>query len=183
MGKGIIMTDWQSDKASSDQLLPNIKFILGQYLIGAAPAEEDQKRNTDLIVLNMQPVRVACRIRRFEYLAEYRDEFTIRSDRPSGAKTELAKIVEGWGDYLFYGFASPEGDALAFWFLGDLLVFRRWFSEAIAALPAGTLPGTFQHNRDGSSAFRSFRVADLPSEFVIAWGQCPKAMKGHVDGG
>jgi hypothetical protein len=176
------MIDWQTDKATSDQLLPNIKFILGQYLIGAAPAEEDQQRNTDLIVLNMQPVRVACRIRRFEYLADYRDEFTIRSDRPSGAKTELAKIVEGWGDYLFYGFASPGGGALAFWFLADLLVFRRWYSDAVAALPAGSLPGTLHHNRDGSSAFRAFELNDLPSDFVIAWGECPHAMKEHVDG-
>ncbi|MFO7899766.1 MAG: hypothetical protein R6V58_11995 [Planctomycetota bacterium] len=176
------MTDWQTDKATSDELLPNIKFILGQYLIGAAPAEEDQQRNTDLIVLNMQPVRVACRIRRFEYLAEYRDEFTVRSGRPSGAKTELAKIVEGWGDYLFYGFASPDGESLAFWFLGDLLVFRRWYSDAVAALPAGTLPGTLCHNGDGSSAFRAFQLNDLPPDFVIAWGECPLAAKAQVNG-
>ena len=176
------MTDWQTDKAEADELLPNIKFILGRYLIGSAPAEEDQRRNTDLIVLNMQPVRVACRIRRFEYLADYRDEFTIRSDRPSGAKTELAKVVEGWGDYLFYGFAAEDGRSLAAWFLADLVVFRRWFNEAITALPAGALPGTLHHNRDESSSFRAFQVADLPPEFIIAWGQCPLAMKGQVDG-
>jgi len=170
------MSDWRTDKAAADRLVPNIKFILGHYLIDHAPVEEDQQRNTDLIVLTMQPLRVACRIRRFEYLSSYRDEFTIRSDRPSGAKTELAKIVEGWGDYLFYGFASPNGDALAFWFLGDLVVFRRWFSEALAALPAGASPGTLHHNRDKSSSFLAFQLKDLPPEFVIAWGQCPQAI-------
>ena len=171
------MNDWKQDKTAVDRLLPNIKYILGHYLIGAAPVEEDQQRNTDLIVLNMQPVRVACRIRGYEYFRKYPYEFTVRSSRPSGAKTELEKIVEGWGDYLFYGFASPDGDALAFWFLADLHVFRRWFSEAVAALPAGVLPGSLHHNGDGSSSFRAFQLEELPREFVIAYGQCPLAMQ------
>jgi len=164
------MTDWQTDKAASDRLLPEIKAILGVHLIGAAPVEEDQQRNTDLIVLRMEPVRIACRVRRFEYMSQYRDEFTIRSDRPSGAKTELAKVVEGWGNYLFYGFASADGQSVAAWLLGDLTVFRRWYSDRLAALPAGTLPGALHHNRDGSSAFRVFCVTDVPDEFIVAWG-------------
>ena len=163
------MTDWQTDKAASDRLLPEIKAVLGPHLIGAAPIEEDQRRNTDLIVLKMEPVRVACRVRAFEYLGQYPYEFTIRSDRPSGAKTELAKVVEGWGDYLFYGFAAEDGHSLAAWLLGDLTVFRRWYADQLAALPAGDLPGALHYNRDRSSAFRAFKAADLPDAFIIAW--------------
>src|SRR3990167_9164949 len=85
--------------------LPEMKRIVGECLIGEAPLEEDARRNTDLIVLRLEAVRVGCRVRRAIYLARYGHEFTIRQDRPSGAQSELEKIVAGWGDYLLYGFA------------------------------------------------------------------------------
>src|SRR4030042_5530071 len=105
---------WGRDKQWSDRFIPEIKGILGQYLIGEAK-EEDQERNTDLIVLKMEVVRVACRIRKYEYIIKYGDEFTIRSSRPSGAKTELTKILEGWGNYLFYGFSNEHENQLYKW--------------------------------------------------------------------
>jgi len=52
------MNGWTSDKAWSDQYMPAIKRILGEHLIGAAPQEDDQERNTDLIVLRMEAVRL-----------------------------------------------------------------------------------------------------------------------------
>ena len=118
------MTDWKADKRWSDRFLPEIKAILGTHLIGEPPVEEDAERNTDLMVLKMEAVRIGCRIRRHKYLVAFGNEFTIRAGRPSGAKTELAKIVEGWGDYFFYGFSNAEHHELAAWFLGDLRVFR-----------------------------------------------------------
>ena len=117
---------WQEDKRWSDGLLPQVKRILGEYLIGEAAYEEDRDHNTDLIVLCIEPVRIACRIRRHGYLRRYPDQFTVRSGRPSGAKSELAKIMDGWGDYMFYGFADPEETRLVSWVLLDLLEFRRW---------------------------------------------------------
>ena len=60
--------------------------------------KEDAERNTDLIVLKLDAVRIACRVRNHEYITRYGDEFTIRAERPSGVKTELAKIIDGWGD-------------------------------------------------------------------------------------
>lgn len=162
------MSDWKVDKQWSDRFLPEIKAILGTHLIGEPPAEEDAERNTDLIVLRMEAVRIACRVRQFEYLARYGDEFTIRADRPSGAKTELTKIVEGWGDYFFYGFSDEGAEHLARWTLGSLNVFRLWFMRSLAAMPAGTFPGARRHNGDGSSSFLVFRIRDLPREFVIA---------------
>ena len=99
--------DWQRG------LIPEVKRILANYLIAEAPPAEDMQRNTDLIVLRLDTVRVACRLRRHEYLARYGDQFTIRTSRPSGAQTELAKMLSGWGDYLFYGFASADAGELA----------------------------------------------------------------------
>jgi hypothetical protein len=151
--------DWQRG------LIPEIKRILANYLICEAPPAEDMQRNTDLIVLKLDTVRVACRLRRYDYLAQYGDQFTIRTSRPSGVQTELSKMLAGWGDYIFYGFASPDGAELAAWVLGDLSVFRLWHHRE---LWDGRQPGEARKNGDGSSGFRAYRIADLPEQFVVS---------------
>ena len=49
--------------------------------------------------------------------------------------------------------------------LGDLKVFRLWFSEELARPKRRWAD---QSNPDGSSDFKAFRIADLPSGFVVA---------------
>ncbi len=158
--------NWQRDHTWSAQFMPSIKRILGEYLIQEAPAEEDQRHNTDLIVLTLGAIRVACRVRHHEYVAVYGDQFTIRATRPSGVKTELAKIIEGWGDYLFYGFADSIDRDLCAWLLGDLKVFRFWL--ATQNYRCGGIVQPPQQNGDGSSAFHAFEIDELPPNFVIA---------------
>ena len=158
------MKKWQKDKEDSDAFLPEIKRILGEHLISEAPFEEDAERNTDLIVLRLEAIRIACRIRSHEYLKNYSDEFTIRAGRPSGTKTELTKIIEGWGDYFFYGFASEDRSRLVQWILGDLRAFRLYYNRC---LYKGERPGKSKNNIDGSSDFLAFRHRDIP-DFVIA---------------
>jgi hypothetical protein len=70
--------DWQR------ALLPEVKRACATHLICEAPPEEDMKHNTDLIVLKMDTVRIAVRLRRNSYLTQrnYANEFTIRSTRP-----------------------------------------------------------------------------------------------------
>lgn len=161
------MNGWKEDKAWSDKLLPEIKQILGLYLIGEAPECEDCERNTDLIVLKMEPVRIACRIRRYRYFSSYPDDITIRAERPSGMKSELTKIIEGWGNYFFYGFATEDERRLAGWKLCDLNAFRLYFNRKI--IKTGLLPGMERKNGDGSSVFRVFRAVDIPN-FVVKQG-------------
>lgn len=158
--------DWQRG------LIPEIKRILANYLIAEAPTAEDMQRNTDLIVLRLDTVRVACRLRRYEYLARYGDQFTIRTSRPSGAQTELAKMLSGWGDYLFYGFASADGSDLAAWLLGDLNAFRLWHHRELWAFRR---PGESRRNGDGSSDFAAYRLADMPTDFIVARKQALRA--------
>lgn len=153
------------------QFLSELKMIAGLHLLGEAPFEEDAQRATDLIVLRLDAVRIACRVRRHEYLERYEGEFTIRSSRPSGADTELGKIIEGWGDYMLYAFAGLDG-RLAAWLLGDLHVFRRWHARQLVSLPAGGTPGLRVPNRDGTW-FTAFTLADLPSEFIVARAHAP----------
>lgn len=159
-------TGFDADFRWGGKFLDEVKVIVGPYVIRAAPADEDVSRNTDLMVLASDAGRVAVRIRRHRYIV-HADEFTIRSDRPSGYKTELAKIIEGWGRYLFYGFANEDETGLAAWLLGDLNVFRLWFNRQLA-LNGGRAPGVTRRNPDGSSEFRVFRIDELPPEFVVA---------------
>lgn len=159
------MSQWQNNKRWSDRFLPEVKAILGAHLIGEAPVEEDQRRNTDLIVLRLEAVRICVRIRQFKYWSRYSGQFTVRSSLPSGMQTELDKIISGWGDYNFYAYANQAEDRLYAWLLGDLRVFRLWFNRQLAR---GQRPWLPRANADGSSDFCAFRVADLPPEFVVA---------------
>lgn len=158
--------NWENDKRWSDRFLTEIKRNLGEYLIGEPPIEEDQERNTDLMVLKLDTVRVGCRVRKNKYLSRYGDEFTIRAGRPSGTKTELTKIIEGWGQYLFYGFCDEDEVKLLKWTIIDLNSFRLMLSRYMAA-NGGKLPGVGKNNHDKSSTFLSFKVTE---ELVFAKG-------------
>ena len=162
--------DVATSKSWTDALLPRVKQILANYLITEAPFMEDARRNTDLIVLTLEAKRIAVRLRQARYIGRYGDQFTIRSSRPSGIDTELAKIISGWGDYLFYGFDDPQDPfEVSRWLLGDLNIFRLWHSRQLSL---GRQPWIPQSNGDGSSDFHAYRIADLPPEFIV--GRYPK---------
>ena len=160
------MTGWKDDKRWSDKFLPEIKRILGEYLLSEPPAEEDAEHNTDLMVLRMDAVRIGCRIRKYQYLGTYGNEFTIRAGRPSGAKTELTKIIEGWGDYFFYGFSDEKDEHLSQWILGDLKAFRLYINRHLVK-NNGIMPGCANKNTDNSSCFIAFPYEEIPN-FIIA---------------
>lgn len=166
----MLMSKFDTDFDWQRRLLPDVKRAIATHLVCEAPPEEDMKHNTDLIVLKMDTVRIAVRLRRYKYLnqKDYANEFTIRATRPrSGVDTELTKVVSGWGDYNFYGFANADGSALAAWVLGDLKVFRRWFNHRLVK-DRGVVPGSSKPNADGSSEFYAFKIGSLPPEFVVA---------------
>lgn len=164
------LANWNEDKKWSDRFLPEIKQILGSYLIVEPPFEEDSERNTDLIILKMDSVRIGCRVRRNYSMEKYSEQFTIRTKRPSGQKTELAKIIEGWGNYLFYGFADKEEEKLVKWCIVDLNKFRLWFNCFIVE-NKGLLPGIEKINKDKSSEFRAFIIKEMPSKIIFAKGE------------
>jgi len=164
---GEAMNDWKAEKQFSDQYLNQIKQILGLHLISEPPTEEDQKRCTDLITMKMEPVRVLCRIRREKYLDKYGDEFTIRAECANGATTELTKIIEGWGDYMFYGFGNDNGQIVK-WMLADVKVFRLAYMRSLyAKKPLGTK----QTNKDMTDTkFIAFKINEFPDNFILAHG-------------
>ena len=158
---------YQKDRNKADGFMPTVLAILGQHFIEPAAIVEDRDHNTDLVVTASSGSRIACRLRAPSYQSEYAEEFTIRYCRPSGMKTEYEKIREGWGDLLFYGFWGSQPPILTKWFIGDLGVFRRWDAE-YRARNSDKRPGREINNRDGSSSFLVFLLADMPLDFVIA---------------
>lgn len=158
--------EWQADHQWARRFIPEMKSIVAQVLIGEASVDEDREHNTDLIVLRVDETRVACRVRRYDQYDRYAGEFTIRAARPSGQKTELEKLIEGWGRYLLYAFADPTETRLYAHVLGDLTVFRSWYTGYMRA-HGGQEPGVLKANKDDSSSFRAFRIADLPPAFAV----------------
>lgn len=108
----------------SDRFLPQIKHIVGAHLLEAAPDPLDMLQATDLLMLDARDMRIAARVRRPGYASRYPHQITIRSGVPSGAETELSKIVNGKGDWLFYGHSNAAQTSVESWYLIDLNAFR-----------------------------------------------------------
>jgi len=162
------MSNWKDDYRWSALFDRQVKMAIGPHVIGNASIEDDQDRATDL-VLATDRVRIACRIRRWTKQAcdRWGDQFTIRSQRPGGTKTELAKILDGWGDMFFYGWGCAQSVRLREWSLIDLSVFRSWYLEA--ASRGKNVRATEVSNGDGTRG-EAFWIGHLPKGGVIASG-------------
>lgn len=160
-------------KRWSDQYLPDIKSILGRalkvdsnFVVEATP-EEDMRHNTDMIVLADCGARISCRVRQCKQwsIKNYKNEFTMRCSTPAGGRTEIEKVLNGWGDYFLYGFAAESGPQLFAYFVGDLAIFRMWHSAYLGS--CGMPPGLPERPNVDGSRFRTYRIDELPKEFVI----------------
>ncbi|MEM7470723.1 MAG: hypothetical protein AAF340_05170, partial [Pseudomonadota bacterium] len=155
------MNCYPSNRRWSDRFLPEIKQIIGSHLLETAPDPEDHFNATDLMMLDARDMRIAARVRRPGYAGRYPNQITIRSKLPSGAPTELSKIVNGKGDWMFYGHSNASQDGIAHWSLIDLRAFR-------AGLIRHTQNGWpirmgDRTNPDGSG-FKWFDVSSFPEE-------------------
>ena len=100
---------YSADRRWSDAFIPAIKQIVGPLLLEESSFEVDTQQAADLVVMNARDTTIACRVRRGGYADRYGYEFTIRAKRDTGAKTELEKIIDGFGDWMFYGHAHADG--------------------------------------------------------------------------
>lgn len=159
------MSGYREDRQWSDKFIPQIKSIVGPLLLEPASFKLDAKEATDLIVFRARDMRIAARIRNHEYLKKYSHQFTIRSRRDSGAETELSKIVNGWGDWFFYGFSDREERTIVQWILIDLDHFR-------ATLIRNSMNDVKIICGDGSNGdgthFKWFDVRSFPASLLIA---------------
>jgi len=162
----LTLLPWQVDKQRFDIFSTEIKRICGETFIETSSPVDDIHHATDLKVYQISPLNIACRIRGFEYFDRYNGEFTIRSSRISGSKTELEKIMSGWGDYLFYGFSDKTGEKLVSWMIGDLNVFRNVWYNVLSGGKSTTADWHINHNVDKSSSFIIFKARSFPPDFI-----------------
>ena len=140
----------------SDRFIPEMKRIIGPFLMETSSLTQDMMQATDLIILKARDFRVACRIRRPGFL-KYANEFTIRSFVPSGVHTELAKIVDGFGDWMFYGHSDQTETRIERWMLIDLSAWRAHMIRRNKK----QLVITIHDNSDGTK-FHAFDVSSFP---------------------
>lgn len=151
------MSEFKRDFEWQSQFLPEIRRVVGPLLLEPAPLDLDMKEATDLLVLRARDMRIGCRMRRVGYAERYGYEFTIRARRDSGAETELSKITEGWGDWLFYGHAGNQWGEIARWMLVDL---HAWRAHMIRS---GRKAGNPQNMPNGDGTyFKAFDVRRFP---------------------
>ena len=119
-------SDLHGNLVKSKLLYPQIARILGGVFYQEASLQDDLERNTDMCVVGMDGDRIACRVRKHADYLKYAADFTLRYRLNSGHPTEWHKVLKGWGDYLFYGFATEDGKAVAEWRVINLREFRMW---------------------------------------------------------
>lgn len=142
------------DMRFSDRYIPAVKRWFAEKMIVQATPHQDRREASDLIILDLpEGRRMAVRIRRAQYLTKYAAEVTFRQSRPSGIATEFEKILSGWCDWLFYGFADPSCDHLCAFRIINLHKFRSAYKEGAIGR------GFTQINQDGSSSFIAFNTA------------------------
>jgi hypothetical protein len=79
--------------------------------------------------------------------------------RPSGAMTEMSKLLAGYGDMLIYGFESNPGSRrLHPWLLGNLDVWRQYMFD----------DGHYDEGPNGDGTIAAYFYLDrLPPGFIV----------------
>lgn len=153
----------KEDMEFSARFIPEIQLILGRTLLTFEVDEtEDLEYGTDLLGTfrhTSNKLRIACRVRRAKYLRY--DDFTVRYDRPSGIKCEYEKIMDGYGDFMVYGFGDEL--KLLFWSVLNLEVFRKQIEQGYVSITDKRI----KLNHDRSSRFAIFRYDEFPPSFVL----------------
>ncbi|SHJ24597.1 hypothetical protein [Wenxinia saemankumensis] len=171
---------YRDNRSWSDQFLPEIRRAIGGHLLSVAADPFDWHEATDLMMLEAKDLRIAARVRRPGYRDRYPHQFTLRSRLPSGAETELAKVVNGSGDWLFYGHASASGRGLDGWSLIDLRAFRAGLIRQAAN--GYRIRSGDQQNPDGTW-FKWFDMRSFPTfpPLVVAVGGATRGEQSADD--
>ena len=164
------MATYSENRKYADTFIPQIKRIVGPLLLEPTDVILDTREATDLIVFHARDMRIAARVRRHGYFEKYGHQFTIRARLDNGMETELSKIVNGWGDWLFYGHSDPSSTYIKQWMVVDLHSFR-------AALIRNSMNGARikieeRANGDGTF-FKAFDVKTFPVHPPILVTACP----------
>ena len=158
---------YEGDREWGDRFIPQARRWLADVFIVQATRAADCRRVTDLTLTvdNRRP-DIAFRIREYEAWLRYPNEFTLRLYRENGQPTEWEKVRAGYGDYLFYGFATPDQQRIHSATLIDLNKLREaWMihMEELAQGRKGFLHYTDKPNTDKETGFRAFKLGSCPA--------------------
>jgi len=131
--------------------------------IREATFEEDTKCATDMFCAVSEQFHLGFRFRRNSYMANFGNQFTIRGRLASGKNTEIHKIQEGHGDYLFYAFATPDECNIAKWLVCDLDVLRQTLREKPSLLEPSWMSPV-----PGGNWLYGWPVCQFPSNLIAA---------------
>lgn len=117
-----IARTFEADKAWADTYMGQVRAIIeanaGKVTtVRIATASEDLEEATDCVLEVEGSGKIAVRVREARFLRKFRD-VTIRSHRPSGAPTELAKLKAKLVRWYLYCWV--EGGRIAVWVLWDV---------------------------------------------------------------
>jgi len=162
----LINSNYLENRNWSDLFITQLKRELGEAFIDIAPEYKDTQEATDLVVFGIGELCFACRVRRFEYFEKFKDQFTIRLKLPNYRKSELDKIMEGFGDFYFYGFSNKRNDGSGFikYIIFDLKIFREWFDY----LKRSSRKECWEKrsNINNSPDFLAFKIDCFPSNMI-----------------
>ena len=150
------------EKAWEKQTAPLLIADLQSYYGGQiqpAGLRDDRFHGTDFFWnRHGKACRLACRVRKAGFM-KYKDEFTVREDRPqSGQKTELEKISAGnWAS--IYAYAFSDGQRILHW---SLFRMSRFNPDAPFSYMRGFGPGDKQ-----DTVTRIYSLSAQPEGFLI----------------
>lgn len=159
---------YRERRAFGDKVLPEVQGIIKKYqrYLNArfcngrtlvASDKLDKECGTDLLFINDLVLSIAVRIRAYSKIP-YSNEITIRDyvDHIEN-QTEYNKIINGFGNVLFYGFMNKFGTGLECWGMYDLDVFREYHQQ---------VRGSRICPVDGDH-FWVYRIDSFPETFTI----------------
>jgi hypothetical protein len=155
---------YRKDRAWVEGLKAEVVAILTRHLdrivsVRVASDEEDTKRATDMVV-EVAGGTVAVRVR--DWVRDFRD-WTIRTRRRSGARTEMAKLKEGFANWYLYGWCKPDG-RIGDYVLIDLAAVR---THGLLDIPRR------EQSADGwQTAFVAIPVPELRNATCLAVDAC-----------
>ena len=177
---------FKEDKAWSDSYMNQVRLAMSTHFLQLGSFKEDTEMNTDLRIIDFQSVkggigagRISSRLRHYDPMyPDNVDIYTMRYSRPSGMKTEFPKVMEGFGDFFFYGIMNRG--ILAVYKIYCLAEFRIWIKQ-YQKDHNGDLPAIKRNNTDDSSDFLIFEDRDTPKEVILCSHIDHEALKSVPD--
>lgn len=144
------------------QYIDEVIRLIAPHIITVSRPEVDKKENGDLELAFPRNGTVSVRLRTQKY-ARYAGEITFRSRSRNGGYTELSKLIDGYGDYFFYGHVSDAGD-MWFWHLLSLNAVRAAFTRSPRLLKRPE-----KQNPDGTRFLVFSPETDFPSAILATY--------------